>query len=143
MRISDGAMAVLLAHSWPGNIRELKNLMQYISAAHPVDIVLAEHVSERLRRVPPAHAAAAAGRGRDRGGLAPVPADRRRAARARDHPDPRGARGDRGQPDARRGADRDAGPDVLREGQAVRPDAQEEALRPLIGAFPPLSAGEA
>ncbi|HEX4422818.1 MAG TPA: sigma 54-interacting transcriptional regulator [Kofleriaceae bacterium] len=58
MRISDGAMAVLLAHSWPGNIRELKNLMQYISAAHPVDIVLAEHVSERLGRLRPSTAPA-------------------------------------------------------------------------------------
>src|SRR5262249_39849610 len=29
IRISDGAMAVLRAHSWPGNVRELKNLMQY------------------------------------------------------------------------------------------------------------------
>jgi len=51
MRISDGAMAVLLAHSWPGNIRELKNLMQYIAAALSVEILLAEHVSERLGRL--------------------------------------------------------------------------------------------
>jgi len=51
MRISDGAMSVLLAHSWPGNIRELKNLMQYVSAALPVDVLLAEHVSERLGRL--------------------------------------------------------------------------------------------
>ncbi|HET7501010.1 MAG TPA: sigma-54 dependent transcriptional regulator [Kofleriaceae bacterium] len=51
MRISDGAMSVLMAHSWPGNIRELKNLMQYLAAALPSDILLAEHVSERLGRV--------------------------------------------------------------------------------------------
>ncbi|HEY0194512.1 MAG TPA: sigma 54-interacting transcriptional regulator [Kofleriaceae bacterium] len=54
MRISDGAMAVLLAHSWPGNIRELKNLMHYVAAAHPVDVVTPEHVSERMGRLRPA-----------------------------------------------------------------------------------------
>jgi transcriptional regulator with GAF, ATPase, and Fis domain len=53
MRISDGAMSVLLAHSWPGNIRELKNLMQYVAAAFAVDVLLAEHVSERLGRARP------------------------------------------------------------------------------------------
>jgi DNA-binding NtrC family response regulator len=53
MRISDGAMAVLLAHSWPGNIRELKNLMQYVAAAFATDVLLAEHVSERLGRARP------------------------------------------------------------------------------------------
>ena len=54
MRISDAAMSVLLAHSWPGNIRELKNLMQYVAAAFAVDVLLAEHVSERLGRTRPA-----------------------------------------------------------------------------------------
>ncbi|HEX2685056.1 MAG TPA: sigma 54-interacting transcriptional regulator [Kofleriaceae bacterium] len=53
MRISDGAMSVLLAHSWPGNVRELKNLMQYVAAAFAVDILQAEHVSERLGRARP------------------------------------------------------------------------------------------
>jgi len=48
MRISDDAMAALLAHPWPGNIRELKNLMQYLAAALPVDVLLAEHIYERL-----------------------------------------------------------------------------------------------
>jgi DNA-binding NtrC family response regulator/pSer/pThr/pTyr-binding forkhead associated (FHA) protein len=51
MRISDAAMAVLLAHSWPGNIRELKNLMHYVAAAHPSELLLAEHVTERLGRI--------------------------------------------------------------------------------------------
>jgi len=53
MRISDGAMAVLLGHPWPGNIRELKNLMQYVAAAVTVDVLLAEHISERLGRLRP------------------------------------------------------------------------------------------
>jgi len=48
MTISDAAMAALLDHAWPGNARELKNLMQYVAAAHKVDVLTAEHVSERL-----------------------------------------------------------------------------------------------
>jgi len=50
MAISDAAMAALLAHDWPGNIRELKNTMQYVAAAHAEDVLTAEHVTERLRR---------------------------------------------------------------------------------------------
>jgi DNA-binding NtrC family response regulator len=46
-------MTVLLAHPWPGNIRELKNLMQYVAAALPVEVLLAEHVSKRLGRLRP------------------------------------------------------------------------------------------
>src|ERR1044071_620057 len=53
MRISDEAMAVLLAHSWPGNVRELKNLMQYIAVTLPVDVLRADHLSERLGRLRP------------------------------------------------------------------------------------------
>jgi len=48
MRISDEAMAMLLAHRWPGNIRELKNLMQYVAATVPADVLLAEHVAAQL-----------------------------------------------------------------------------------------------
>jgi two-component system response regulator AtoC len=51
MQISDGALAVLRAHPWPGNIRELKHLMQSLAAALAVDVLLAEHVSERLGRL--------------------------------------------------------------------------------------------
>jgi DNA-binding NtrC family response regulator len=51
MRISDEALAVLLAHAWPGNIRELKNLMQYVAAVLSVEVLLAEHVSEQLGRL--------------------------------------------------------------------------------------------
>jgi two-component system, NtrC family, response regulator AtoC len=50
MQISDGAMSALLAHSWPGNIRELKNLMRYVAVALAVDVLLAEHVREQLGR---------------------------------------------------------------------------------------------
>ena len=48
MQISDGALSVLLAYSWPGNIRELKNLMQYVAAALPVEVLLAEHLGDKL-----------------------------------------------------------------------------------------------
>ena len=51
MQISDEALAVLLAHAWPGNIRELKNLMQYVAAALPVKVLLAEHVSAQFGRL--------------------------------------------------------------------------------------------
>jgi DNA-binding NtrC family response regulator/pSer/pThr/pTyr-binding forkhead associated (FHA) protein len=53
MAISDDALEVLLAHAWPGNIRELKNLMQYVAAAHTDDVVLPHHVLDRLERNKP------------------------------------------------------------------------------------------
>ena len=52
MAISDGAMTALLAYSWHGNVRELKNLMQYVAAAHQSDALTADHVAERLSRNP-------------------------------------------------------------------------------------------
>jgi transcriptional regulator with GAF, ATPase, and Fis domain len=57
MRISESALAVLRAHAWPGNIRELKNLMLYLSAALTEDLIDAQHVTERLGRTPPPWAA--------------------------------------------------------------------------------------
>jgi DNA-binding NtrC family response regulator len=54
MRVSEGAIRALMAHAWPGNVRELKNLMQYVAATLPVDELLADHVTERLGRLPPA-----------------------------------------------------------------------------------------
>ncbi|HEX7843032.1 MAG TPA: sigma 54-interacting transcriptional regulator [Kofleriaceae bacterium] len=60
MRISDGAMAALLVHSWPGNIRELRNMMQYVAAALAGDVVTAEDVEQRLGRVRIAPAGSAA-----------------------------------------------------------------------------------
>jgi two-component system, NtrC family, response regulator AtoC len=52
MRISDGAMAALRAHAWPGNIRELKNLMHYIAATQPADVLLADHLADKLGHRP-------------------------------------------------------------------------------------------
>jgi two-component system, NtrC family, response regulator AtoC len=48
MSISESAMTALLEHAWSGNVRELKNLMQYVAAAHHTDVLTAEHVAERL-----------------------------------------------------------------------------------------------
>src|SRR5262249_32942795 len=48
MTLSSGAMEALVAHAWPGNIRELKNVMEYIAAAHPEVMVAAAHAAERL-----------------------------------------------------------------------------------------------
>jgi transcriptional regulator with GAF, ATPase, and Fis domain len=48
MRISEGALGVLVEHAWPGNVRELKNLMQYLAATVTSDIMLADHVHERI-----------------------------------------------------------------------------------------------
>jgi len=53
IQISEGASQALLAHAWPGNVRELKNLMQYVAATMSVDELLADHVTERLARLPP------------------------------------------------------------------------------------------
>ncbi len=51
MQISEGAMAVLRTYSWPGNLRELKNVMQYVAAALAVDVLLPVHLSEQLGRL--------------------------------------------------------------------------------------------
>ena len=48
MRISEGAMGALVEHLWPGNVRELKNLMQYLAATITSDVMLADHVNERI-----------------------------------------------------------------------------------------------
>ena len=49
MTISATAVAILRAHYWPGNLRELKNLMDYVAAAFVESIVEPHHITERLR----------------------------------------------------------------------------------------------
>jgi transcriptional regulator with GAF, ATPase, and Fis domain len=51
MRMSEGALEALIEHPWPGNVRELKNLMQYLAATVTSDMMLADHVHERIGRV--------------------------------------------------------------------------------------------
>jgi DNA-binding NtrC family response regulator len=48
MTITPAAMQVLLTHAWPGNIRELKNTMEYVMAAAPDDRVEPGDLPERL-----------------------------------------------------------------------------------------------
>ncbi|HUJ57896.1 MAG TPA: sigma 54-interacting transcriptional regulator [Kofleriaceae bacterium] len=48
MTITPEAMQVLLTHGWPGNIRELRNTMEYVMAAAPDDRVEPSDLPERL-----------------------------------------------------------------------------------------------
>jgi transcriptional regulator with PAS, ATPase and Fis domain len=63
--ISDDVLATLLRYDFPGNIRELKNIIEYAFILCPGGLILPEHLPERLiqaRRDPgrPAAAGAAA-----------------------------------------------------------------------------------
>ena len=48
MSITPEAMQVLLTHAWTGNVRELRNTMEYIVAAAPDDVVEPADLPERL-----------------------------------------------------------------------------------------------
>jgi DNA-binding NtrC family response regulator/pSer/pThr/pTyr-binding forkhead associated (FHA) protein len=55
MAISDEAMAALLAHPWPGNVREMRQVMDYVVAAYGDEReVAAWHVQDRLAGAGPA-----------------------------------------------------------------------------------------
>jgi len=49
MTISPTVVAILRAHHWPGNLRELKNLMDYVAAAFVDPVVEPSHLADRLR----------------------------------------------------------------------------------------------
>jgi DNA-binding NtrC family response regulator len=49
-RLSDEAERRLAAYPWPGNIRELKNCMDFLAAATPTDIIDAGQVEAYLQR---------------------------------------------------------------------------------------------
>ncbi len=61
LRISSGAMNLLLNHDWPGNIRELENVLKGSLALIDGDKLIFEHLPEKLR--PSVSPAAPAGRG--------------------------------------------------------------------------------
>jgi DNA-binding NtrC family response regulator/pSer/pThr/pTyr-binding forkhead associated (FHA) protein len=48
MTISDDAMQRLATYEWPGNIRELKNVMDYVAAAFTEPVLQAWHLSRSL-----------------------------------------------------------------------------------------------
>ena len=58
MRIDDGAIAVLAAYSFPGNVRELRNLIERLVILTPDDVISADDVQTCL---PGGAAAKAAG----------------------------------------------------------------------------------
>ncbi len=53
--VSEAAMAILMAHDWPGNIRELRNALEYAFVVCPGGMIEAEHLPPELRRKVTAH----------------------------------------------------------------------------------------
>jgi DNA-binding NtrC family response regulator len=49
--VSPGAMSRLLAHPWPGNARELKNVLEAAAATSPSAVIEVEDVVEALERL--------------------------------------------------------------------------------------------
>jgi DNA-binding NtrC family response regulator len=50
VRISAGAMELLMAYHWPGNVRELENVLQQTLLLSPFTVILPEHLPERFNR---------------------------------------------------------------------------------------------
>jgi PAS domain S-box-containing protein len=55
--VSPEALKRLLAHHWPGNIRELENILEYAAILCPGQEIGPEHLPEPLRHLAPAPAA--------------------------------------------------------------------------------------
>ncbi len=49
-QLSDGAMTLLLSHSWPGNIRELRNVCDYLAATCSDGVVTSSELTDLLRQ---------------------------------------------------------------------------------------------
>ena len=62
-RLSSESMGYFLAYDWPGNIRELRNMVERLVIMAPGDVITAEDLPAPLR---PKEAAAPAGEARDR-----------------------------------------------------------------------------
>lgn len=56
MTFSEEVTALLLTYTWPGNLRELRNVMHYVAATTAEDVLRPRHLPDRLRA--PAEAAA-------------------------------------------------------------------------------------
>ena len=51
--ISEEVRQILLSYGWPGNIRELKNVIEFIcNVVDPGTLILPEHLPERLQSIP-------------------------------------------------------------------------------------------
>jgi DNA-binding NtrC family response regulator len=48
MTIGPAAMRCLAEHPWPGNIRELRHLMEFVAAAYADDVLQPHHLAERI-----------------------------------------------------------------------------------------------
>jgi DNA-binding NtrC family response regulator len=60
-KIRDDAMELLCGFSWPGNIRQLRNVLDYaVVMANGVDTIIPEHLPDYILQAPPARSAAAA-----------------------------------------------------------------------------------
>ena len=73
--VDDRALDLLLSHTWPGNVREQINALQYASIHCDGEIIRAEHLPAEIRRLRPVHrderaadASSAAARGHHPGG---------------------------------------------------------------------------
>jgi two-component system response regulator AtoC len=49
-QLSDGAMSMLLSHSWPGNIRELRNVCDYLAATCSDGVVTSSELTALLHQ---------------------------------------------------------------------------------------------
>ncbi|MEQ8664343.1 MAG: nitrogen regulation protein NR(I) [Rhodospirillales bacterium] len=66
-KLSDGALAALAQHQWPGNIRELEHLIQRLCILSPDDVIGADLVAAELRAGEAADGEAVATEGRANG----------------------------------------------------------------------------
>ncbi|MGH9887658.1 MAG: sigma-54 interaction domain-containing protein, partial [bacterium] len=148
--LSDDAVRVLAMHDWPGNIRELHNMMEYAAAAGEGPVIDAHDLEPRLGRplcdappvdappvdAPPVDAERLAGRFR------PIDEEIRELEYARMQAALRATGGHH------RRADRDAAPHVSDQGQALR-HVVRHAQQALTASCPPraprtsVSAGSA
>ena len=49
-RLTRSARAVLVAHDWPGNVRQLRNVLEFVTILHPGETVRAQELMPRINR---------------------------------------------------------------------------------------------
>ena len=126
--ISAATLERLTIHDWSGNVRELKNTMEYAAATATDSVVEPWHLPPRLAGQPkPAPTAHAEAKPEPR-----FPPHRRRDRRARAPPHQRGAGRCGRDPDTRRGADLHVSADLPAAAEGLR-HRPPPALRPPEG----------